>query len=47
VRVEVLENTFFQQPPFCGVTPILANAFHVHDVPYRWERGLRIPLEAK
>jgi hypothetical protein len=47
VRVEVLQNTFLQQPPFCLVTPILANAFHVHDVPYRWERGLRIPLEAK
>jgi hypothetical protein len=47
VRVEVLQNTFLEQPPFRRVTPILANAFYVHDVPYRWERGLRIPLEAQ
>ena len=40
VRVEVLENTFFQSGPFKGVTPILANAFHVKNIPYRWERGV-------
>jgi hypothetical protein len=45
VRVEVLENTFLTHEPFCRATPILANSFHVHDVPYRWERGMRTPLE--
>lgn len=45
VRVEVLENTFLRREQFRGATPILANAFHVHDVPYRWERGVRMPLE--
>jgi len=46
VRVEVLQNTFLCQEPFCCATAILANAFHVHDIPYRWNRGIRTPLEA-
>jgi hypothetical protein len=46
VRVEILQNTFLHQEPFCHATPILANAFHVHDVPYRWNRGIRTPLES-
>ncbi len=29
----------FEEPPFRGVTPVLANAFQVENVPYRWERG--------
>jgi len=45
VRVEVLKNTFLQQQPFNRVTPVLANAFYVHDIPYRWERGIRTQLE--
>jgi hypothetical protein len=46
VEVDVRKNTFLQQEPFCRATPILANAFHVHHVPYQWTRGVRIPLEA-
>jgi hypothetical protein len=46
VAVEVRKNTFLLQEPFCRATPILANAFHVRDVPYRWERGARIAVEA-
>jgi len=46
VAVEVLENSFLRQEPFCRARPILANAFHVHDIPYRWQRGIRTPLEA-
>jgi hypothetical protein len=42
VAVEVRRNTFFDQEPFRRATPILANAFHVHDVPYRWQRGRRL-----
>jgi hypothetical protein len=40
VRVEVLRNTFFEQEPFRGVSPLLANAFHVANVDYRWRRGV-------
>jgi hypothetical protein len=47
VSVEVRKNTFLRQEPFCRVTPILANAFYVRDVPYRWMRGIRTPLEAQ
>jgi hypothetical protein len=47
VTVEVLQNTFLRQEPFCRARPILANAFHVHHIPYRWERGVRTPLEAR
>ncbi len=41
VRVAVTCCTFLEQEPFCRVLPRLANAFHLHDVPYRWERGVR------
>jgi hypothetical protein len=42
VSVEVLRNTFLDQQPFRGAQPILANAFHVQNVPYRWQRGRRL-----
>jgi Uncharacterized conserved protein (COG2071) len=29
----------FDEAPFKGVTPVLANAFAVEDIRYRWERG--------
>lgn len=29
----------FDETPFAGVEPVLANAFMVRNVPYRWERG--------
>ncbi len=45
VTVQVLRSTFLLQEPFRRTTPILANAFSVHAVPYRWERGRRTPLE--
>jgi Uncharacterized conserved protein (COG2071) len=38
VAVEVRELDFFRAGRF-GAEPILANAFHVSDVDYRWERG--------
>lgn len=44
VDVEVRQNTFLQRPPFAGVPPVLANAFHVQDVPYRWRPGFLEPL---
>jgi hypothetical protein len=42
VEVEVRKNTFLDQEPFRRTPPILANAFHVKDVPYQWLRGSRL-----
>jgi hypothetical protein len=47
VAVEVRENTFLKQKPFRDATPILANAFYLRDVPYRWERGTLAHLEGE
>jgi hypothetical protein len=44
--VDVRRASFFESPRFHGVTPQLAAAFQVHDIPYRWERGVRVPVEA-
>jgi hypothetical protein len=44
VPVDVQELRFFDQPQFAGVAGILSSAFYVHDIPYRWHRGLRVPL---
>lgn len=43
VAVEVRCCTFLDQPPFAGEAR-LANAFHVSDVDYGWERGIRVPI---
>jgi hypothetical protein len=40
VEVEVLRNTFFQNATFRGTTAVLANAFYVENIPYRWKRGV-------
>jgi uncharacterized protein YqjF (DUF2071 family) len=42
VEVQVRQNTFLDHEPFRGNSPILANAFHVRDVPYQWQRGSRL-----
>lgn len=42
VAVDVRRNTFLEREPFCRATPILANAFHVRNVPYQWLRGRRL-----
>jgi hypothetical protein len=39
VEVDVRQNRFLEREPFRDASPILANAFHVRDVPYRWQRG--------
>lgn len=38
VAVDVRRLAFFERPPFDGAGT-LANAFHVGDIDYRWERG--------
>lgn len=45
VEVDVRECTFLRDPRFGGAAPVLANAFHVSDLDYRWDRGIRMPLE--
>jgi hypothetical protein len=44
VAADVERLSFFDQPAFRGCTPILAAAFHVAGVDYRWERGVHYPL---
>jgi hypothetical protein len=44
VAVTVERMSFFDQPAFRGCTPILAAAFHVSDVEYRWRRGVHHAL---
>ncbi|MFI0811974.1 DUF2071 domain-containing protein [Streptomyces echinatus] len=41
VAVDVRRLTFFDHGPFAGTRPVLANAFHVADLEYGWERGVR------
>ena len=45
VSVEVRRLSFFDQPVFGGCTPVLAAAFYVHDIDYRWERGVRYCID--
>jgi hypothetical protein len=40
IAVVVRKATFLDHRPFNQAAPILANAFHVENVPYRWERGV-------
>jgi len=47
VKVTSWKVGLFDDAPFRGVTPVLANAFRVENVPYRWERGrLVTPMPA-
>jgi len=39
ITVQVHEASFLDSAVFSGARPVLANAFHVENVPYRWERG--------
>ena len=42
VEVEVRRCTFLDREPFLSARPVLANAFYVHDVDYKWLRGRRV-----
>jgi hypothetical protein len=39
IAVEVRKATFLAAPDFADAQPVLANAFHVQNLDYRWERG--------
>lgn len=45
VPVAIKRITFFQQPEFRGAKPVLASAFYVGAIPYRWEKGIRESLK--
>ncbi|RYG73783.1 hypothetical protein EON80_02975 [bacterium] len=47
VYARVEKCTFFDAPAFQGAEPILANAFYLEDVPYRWEKGRREILKTE
>lgn len=42
VNVVVKRCTFLEREPFCNAGPVLANAFYVRDVDYKWLRGRRV-----
>jgi uncharacterized membrane protein YphA (DoxX/SURF4 family) len=44
IAVDVGRIAFFDRPEFAGCTPVLAAAFHVKAIDYRWERGVRYAL---
>ena len=44
VAVTVRACGFFAHGLLAGCTPVLANAFHVAGVDYRWDRGVRVPV---
>ena len=46
VGVHVRRIAFLDQPAFARGKPMLAAAFHVSDVDYRWGRGVRYELAA-
>ena len=46
IAVEVRQATFFASPPLTAAVPVLANAFYVSDVDYRWERGIVLSGES-
>jgi hypothetical protein len=46
IAVNVRHATFFASPPLTAAEPVLANAFYVGDVDYRWERGHVLSAES-
>ena len=48
VEVEVRRATFLDSPAFESPRPILASAFYIEDIPYRWKRGVveELPRES-
>ncbi len=45
VEVDVKELTYFDAAEFANTKPVLANAFYLRDIPYRWAKGVREPLQ--
>jgi hypothetical protein len=47
VPVQIERNTFLQSPSFGGFKPLLANAFYLKDIRYRWEHRRQEQLPEK
>jgi hypothetical protein len=47
ITVDVARVGFFDRAPFNRVKPILANAFHVANIDYRWNRGVVEALDPR
>ena len=47
VAARVARIAFFDRPEFAACTPVLAAAFHVSGIDYRWRRGVRYPLRGR
>ena len=45
-EVEVLKNTFHEREPFSRAPAVVASAFHLANVPYRWKRGVCVAVTA-
>ena len=45
IEVKKAQLAFFNDPIFQGVTPKLANAFIVENIPYHWEKAIREPVK--
>jgi hypothetical protein len=44
VTMRVLRSTFLDAEPFASARPVLANAFYIENISYRWKRGVVEPL---
>jgi hypothetical protein len=44
VTVRSVRSSFLEAPAFARHRPVLANAFYVRDLPYRWKRGVLEPI---
>jgi len=47
VHVKHWRVGFFDEPPLRNATPVLANAFTVRDITYRWQRGRVVRLKQR
>jgi hypothetical protein len=45
VKVQIDRLTYFERAPFNRTDALLASAFHLSNVPYRWERGKRVKCQ--
>jgi Uncharacterized conserved protein (COG2071) len=46
VTADVRHSTFFDRSPFAGAGARVVSAFHLANVPYRWDRGVRYALNS-
>ncbi len=47
VRTEVSRCSFLESEPFAAADGRLANAFFIENIPYRWKRGVLVPIASE